>query len=208
MMTFKSLLNPWNYPLPPQPVDSTTARLVSWWGLHWALQSAEDRCLELTFTSIYKEEKLSTRRVHWTSTDRKARWENIKIRWRRAQFRPVVNNMKGAREERVVAVETEQRPNKSTSDSSSRGRMWRNSPTFTPNMPQLSLSELSNALWVLSAVVSHFATSLSIQVVGSVKTNTIHYLIQCPLLQISSCFQGQSESEKMSSLWNWAEAYL
>lgn len=118
IMGHKPLLNPWNcvhsaYLIPFQPVGCTAAwmhyHLVSWWGYHWALQSAEDYGPALTFTSVYREEKLSTGRAHWTSTEWGSRWENKKIRWKRAQLLSVVNNLKEARarEEHVVAVETE-----------------------------------------------------------------------------------------------------
>lgn len=42
------------------------------------------------------------------------------------------------------------------------------------------LSELSDALCAWSAVLPHFATSISIQVVGSQRTDTISHLNRCP----------------------------
>lgn len=101
-----------------------------------SLCTAECRGLRpaLTSTSVDQVEKWSTGRARDTSKERGARWENIKMRWKRAQLWLLVNNTKEvrAREERVVAVETEQRLEYYWQDWSGRGRMWRNSLLFTP----------------------------------------------------------------------------
>lgn len=74
-------------------------------GFQWALQSAEDCALVLTFTSVPRGEM---RAGAGQSTDRGARWENGKI------SEKAHNYIKEAREEHVVAIETEQRLNKSS----------------------------------------------------------------------------------------------
>lgn len=69
---------------------------------------------ELTFTSVCQEEKLSTDRTHWTSTERGSMWENKEIWWQKAQLRSVVNYLKdGERGACCCRRKTEQRTNDS-----------------------------------------------------------------------------------------------
>lgn len=122
------------------------------------------------------------------------------MRWKRAQLRPVVNNTKGAREEHVVALETEQRLNKRTigrteaaeAECEDRVGCW------LQHVSAFLLSEPSNALCAWSTVVSHFATSMDIQVVGCQRTDAIHHLNQNPMLRDLKCFARATWIRKTS----------
>lgn len=58
----------------------------------------------------------------------------------------------------------------------------------------LLLSELSNGLRARSDAVSHFATSMSIQVAASPTADAIRRLYQCP--DLTPSLQGHPDSEK------------
>lgn len=159
---------------------------TSTWSPDWAFT---EHCREQRTAAWHWHSPPSTNRRNWVQVERKhtergARCKNKKIRWKRAQLRFVVNIMKAARarEEHVVAVETEQRLNKSTigrNEAAEAECAELLSAVHHRHASALLLSELSDIVCARSTVVSHFATSMSIQVVGSPRTNTIRHLISC-----------------------------
>lgn len=145
----------------PQPVDNTAAwtheHLVSWWGVHWALQSAEDCSPALTFTSDYQVQKLSAGSAHQTSMERGVRWENIKIRLKASTIMVCCKQHEGSKSERGACCCRRNRVkslDKSTiggaeaAEAECRETMWRNSLLFATDMPRRCGSHWLLLQWV------------------------------------------------------------
>ena len=175
-----------------------------------------------------QEEKLSRGRANRNKLrERCARWGNKKMRWKRAQLRPVVNNAKeaSAREEHVVALETEQRLNRTTyywQEWSSRGgrgerERERDGERESEREPadhskHASAFLLLNALRAWSTAVPHFASSMTVQLavalrgqIPSANRKKKQKKNRVPVLQI---WTGAAWIRKASSLWNWGDAGL